>query len=135
MPSKPDCTSILSCYAGVAIATKIDGVPGPLSGQFSNWPFEGVFGVGDCGIETRQNVANCTIFRTYATAVGKPGQFRNFLLKGATAFFERTAKTQRTQRKTIEEYSPCFSLQHQSHRAVIIYRYLHHGSKQACFDF
>jgi hypothetical protein len=57
----------------------MDGVPGPLSGQFSNWPFEGVFGVGDCGIETRQNVANCNVFRTYATAVGKPGQFRNLL--------------------------------------------------------
>ncbi|TAH23339.1 MAG: hypothetical protein EAZ10_13245 [Oscillatoriales cyanobacterium] len=90
----------------MAIATKMDGVPGPLSGQFSNWPFEGVFGVGDCGIETRQNVANCTIFRTYATAVGKPGQFRNFLLKGATAFFERTAKTQRRRRKIREVQRP-----------------------------
>ncbi|TAE16289.1 MAG: hypothetical protein EAZ94_02145 [Oscillatoriales cyanobacterium] len=85
----------------MAIATKMDGVPGPLSGQFSNWPFEGVFGVGDCGIETRQNVANCNVFRTYATAVGKPGQFRNFLLKGATAFFERTAKILKKRTRSI----------------------------------
>ncbi|TAG00923.1 MAG: hypothetical protein EAZ45_14235, partial [Oscillatoriales cyanobacterium] len=41
------------------------------------------------------------IFRTYATAVGKPGQFRNFLLKGATAFFERTAKILKKRTRSI----------------------------------
>jgi hypothetical protein len=82
----------------------MDGVPGPLSGQFTNWPFEVVFGVGDCGIESRQNVANCNVFRSYATAVGKPGEFGNsILVKRATAFFEGTAKTLRTRRKTREE--------------------------------
>jgi len=72
-PLNPDCTSILSCYWGRAIATKMDGVPGPLSGQFTNWPFEGVLGVGDCGIESRQSVVNRNVFSTYATAVEKPG--------------------------------------------------------------
>ncbi|WP_333388681.1 hypothetical protein [Microcoleus sp. B4-D4] len=51
----------------------MDGVPGPLSGQFTNWLFEAILGVGDFGIESRQSVANCTIFKTYATAVRKPG--------------------------------------------------------------
>ncbi|MEG4959580.1 MULTISPECIES: hypothetical protein [unclassified Microcoleus] len=62
MPLKPDCTSILSCYSGRAIATKIDGVPGPLSGRFTNWLFEVVLGDRDYGIETRQSVANCNVF-------------------------------------------------------------------------
>ena len=38
LPLNPYYTSILSCYWGRAIATKMDGVLGPLSGQFTNWP-------------------------------------------------------------------------------------------------
>lgn len=56
-----------------AIARKIEGSPRPLSGQFTNWLFEVVLAVRDCGIETRQSVANCNVFKTYATAVRKPG--------------------------------------------------------------
>ena len=56
-----------------AIARKIEGAPRPLSGQFTNWLFEAVLAVGDYGIETRQSVANCNVFRTYGTAFRKPG--------------------------------------------------------------
>ncbi|MBE9094566.1 hypothetical protein [Tychonema sp. LEGE 07203] len=73
MSLKPYCTSILSCNSGRAIAPRTDGILGPVSGQFTNWLFEPILGDRDSGIESRQSVANCTIFRSYATAVGKPG--------------------------------------------------------------
>jgi len=58
---------------GRAIVRRIEGVPRPLNGQFINWLFEAVLAVGDYGIETPQSVANCNVFKTYATAFRKPG--------------------------------------------------------------
>lgn len=58
---------------GRAIVRRIEGTARPLNGQFINWLFEAVLAVGDCGIETRQSVAICNVFRTYATAFRKPG--------------------------------------------------------------
>lgn len=58
---------------GWASARKIEGAVRSLSGQSNNWLFEAVLAVRDCGIETRQSVAICNVFRTYGTVIRKPG--------------------------------------------------------------
>jgi len=67
------CTSILSYCKGGAIALACEGIARPLSGQFTNWPWDGILGVEDSGIGSQQNVGNCNVFSTYGRAVSKPG--------------------------------------------------------------
>ena len=75
----PDCQSIMSYFAGWAIALTSEGAARPLNVQFTNWPWDGILGVGESGIGSQQNVENCNVFSSYGTAFEKPGLIRHLL--------------------------------------------------------
>ncbi|MEG3850665.1 hypothetical protein QT971_29210 [Microcoleus sp. herbarium19] len=46
----------------LALARSNGGAATPLSGQFTNWLFELILGVGDCGIASLRSVVNRNVF-------------------------------------------------------------------------